>query len=116
MARISTLAPRITAPRPKLQAPKDEAGRGAYRDRNEPWRAWYKTSRWQRLRWYVLTAAQFVCAMCHRLEGKSSELVADHITPHKGDEALFWDQANIQCLCRACHDGTKKRMERSGRV
>jgi len=50
--------------------------------------------------------------MCGRLEGDSSQLVADHIIAHKGNEALFWDEGNLQCLCRNCHDTTKKRMER----
>lgn len=116
MARIKTLAPRFTAPRPKLVAPKDEAGRSRYRDANAPWRAWYRTTRWHRLRWQVLTEAAFTCAMCHRVEGQSSQLVADHIRPHRGDEALFWDRRNLQCLCASCHSSDKQRMERRGLV
>ena len=38
--------------------------------------------------------------------------VVDHIKPHKGDTALFWNQANWQALCKACHDGAKQREER----
>lgn len=30
--------------------------------------------------------------------------VVDHITPHGGDVALFWDVANWQGLCKAHHD------------
>ena len=30
--------------------------------------------------------------------------VVDHIKPHKGDMALFWDKANWQALCKECHD------------
>jgi len=30
--------------------------------------------------------------------------VVDHIKPHKGDKALFWDSDNWQPLCKACHD------------
>ncbi|WP_085981300.1 MULTISPECIES: HNH endonuclease signature motif containing protein [unclassified Paenibacillus] len=29
--------------------------------------------------------------------------VVDHITPHKGDMGLFWDQGNWQPLCATCH-------------
>ena len=40
--------------------------------------------------------------------GRQSEVVAavvvDHIWPHKGDRALFWDRGNWQSLCKACHD------------
>lgn len=27
----------------------------------------------------------------------------DHIVPHRGDQALFWDRANWQTLCKSCH-------------
>ena len=112
MARITTVKPRVTVPAMRLAAPKDEAGRSRYRDNNAPWRAWYKTARWQRLRWQVLTDAMFTCAMCGRLEGDTSKLVADHIIPHRGDEVRFWDETQIQCLCKSCHDGAKQREER----
>ncbi|WP_108460222.1 HNH endonuclease signature motif containing protein [Devosia naphthalenivorans] len=36
----------------------------------------------------------------------------DHITPHKGDYALFWDRANWQALCAHHHNSTKQREER----
>lgn len=28
----------------------------------------------------------------------------DHIIPHKGDKALFWDRSNWQPMCKRCHD------------
>jgi 5-methylcytosine-specific restriction protein A len=31
-------------------------------------------------------------------------VVVDHIIPHKGDKALFWDSGNWQALCKRCHD------------
>ena len=30
--------------------------------------------------------------------------VVDHITPHRGDKKLFWDEDNWQPLCKRCHD------------
>ena len=30
--------------------------------------------------------------------------VVDHIRPHQGDKALFWDSDNWQPLCKRCHD------------
>lgn len=30
--------------------------------------------------------------------------VVDHIVPHRGDRARFWDSANWQPLCKRCHD------------
>lgn len=112
MTRIPKLAPRVTVPRMALQAPKEEQGKTKWRDQQAPWRLWYRTTRWHKLRWHVLTEAKFTCAMCQRLEGRSAQLVADHIKAHKGDEALFWDRANIQCLCSSCHSSDKQRMER----
>lgn len=38
--------------------------------------------------------------------------VVDHITPHKGDQDLFWNQDNWQRLCTPCHSGAKQREER----
>lgn len=26
----------------------------------------------------------------------------DHVVPHRGDVALFWDETNWQALCRSC--------------
>lgn len=40
-----------------------------------------------------------MCAVCKRMA--ASDL--DHITPHRGDPALFWDQRNWQGLCHVCH-------------
>ncbi|WP_189426952.1 HNH endonuclease [Devosia pacifica] len=37
----------------------------------------------------------------------------DHITPHRGDDQLFWDRTNWQALCAHCHNSTKQRQERT---
>jgi len=37
----------------------------------------------------------------------------DHIVPHCGDMALFWDVLNWQPLCEACH-GRKTAREDGG--
>jgi 5-methylcytosine-specific restriction protein A len=39
-----------------------------------------------------------LCAVCHEPAS-----VLDHVKPHRGDPALFWDQDNWQALCVACH-------------
>ena len=52
-----------------------------------------------------------LCRFCLDHEDVVVATVADHITPHKGDEALFFDADNIQSLCKPCHDSTKQRME-----
>jgi 5-methylcytosine-specific restriction endonuclease McrA len=70
----------------------------------------YSTARWKRLRERQL-AIEPLCQFC--LEGEVIEVatVADHITPHKGDEVLFFDPDNLQSLCKPCHDSTKQRIE-----
>jgi 5-methylcytosine-specific restriction protein A len=35
--------------------------------------------------------------------------VVDHIVPHKGDQALFWDKNNWQSLCKPHHDAKTAR-------
>lgn len=111
VARLSTIKPRLSTIKPLIgREPGDEAGRNADRDANLPWRAWYKTARWQKLRWSALLRDRFTCCKCGRVEGNTSQLVGDHVIPHRGDEQLFWDIDNIQCLCRTCHD-TEKRIE-----
>lgn len=112
MARLKTLKPRLRTLRASvLRVP---AGRVEVdRHRNaQPWRAWYKLARWRRLRWTVLVRDGFTCCRCGRLEADTSQLVADHCEPHRGDATLFWDRENLQTLCKPCHDRAKQREER----
>lgn len=76
-----------------------------------PWRRWYKTARWRRLRAAILLRDMYRCQRCGRIGPDTSKLVADHIKPHRGDDRLFWDEANLQTLCKACHNGAKQREE-----
>lgn len=41
--------------------------------------------------------------------------VVDHIEPHRGDQALFWDKANWQSLCSTHHSADKQREEAAHR-
>lgn len=78
-----------------------------------PWHGWYNTSRWRRLRLTVFQRDMFTCQMpaCGRLEGNTSLLVCDHRVAHRGDATLFWDDANLQTLCKSCHDSVKQKSE-----
>lgn len=40
--------------------------------------------------------------------------VVDHITPHRGDLALFWDEENLQTVSKAYHDKVKQSIEKRG--
>lgn len=44
------------------------------------------------------------CGACLSRGLRESATVVDHVTPHKGCERLFWDEANWQGLCKRCHD------------
>lgn len=50
--------------------------------------------------------------MCHADGFTKAAVEVDHIEPHKGSAALFWDIENWQGLCRYHHRVIKARMER----
>lgn len=111
MTKLSNPSP-LVAKLPSLvaQAPSDEVGRSRFRDRTQHWRAWYKTARWQHIRKAQLEADCYTCRMCKRV---TTELVCDHVEPHRGNEAMFWS-GPFQSLCHSCHDSRKQAEERHG--
>lgn len=119
MSKLSSIKPRLQVLGSRIAAASSrqetEARRHRERDRTMAWRSWYKTARWQKLRMAILVRDLFTCQMkgCGRIEADTSKLVADHKTPHHGDEALFWHDGNLQCLCKPCHDRLKQAEERA---
>lgn len=91
------------------------SGDDGRRDRQA--RRWYSLARWKAkpngLRWQCLLRDEFTCQWpgCGRTEHDTSQLVADHIEPHRGDPSLFFDLGNLQTLCKTCHDTHKQRAE-----
>lgn len=85
--------------------------------------------RWRQSRDAFLALNPF-CSMCSTDVRPVPASVVDHKTPPRLMDAkasgepdrikaawkLFWDQANWQPLCKLCHDSTKQRLERSGRL
>ena len=62
------------------------------------------TSAWTKARAAYL-ASHPLCARCQRDGRVTAAGVVDHIVPHRGDKALFWDSdGNWQPLCKPCHD------------
>lgn len=53
--------------------------------------------RWRKARAAFLAEHPF-CVDCGRLADE-----VDHVTPHRGDRALFWSSDNWQSLCETCH-------------
>lgn len=50
-----------------------------------------------------------LCVYCLREGRVEVATVVDHITAHRGDMRLFWDEANWQALCTSCHSSVKQR-------
>lgn len=85
--------------------------------------------RWQQARADHLRRSP-LCVFCQAKGLMVAATVVDHKTAHRLGEAklsgdperiaaawrLFWDRSNWQSLCKPCHDSTKQRMEKSGRV
>ena len=67
------------------------------RGKSTAWHHLYASARWRRESREFL-AEYPACVLC----GQPAKVV-DHITPHRGDEALFWDKSNWQPLCWKHH-------------
>jgi len=79
----------------------------------KPWAHLYDR-RWRRRRAEQLRLHP-LCAYCERSRGiVVAATVADHITPHRGDLALF--AGPLQSLCDACHNGAKQELEATGHL
>ena len=69
------------------------------------------TSSWQRAREGFLMSHP-LCVMCEQQGRLTAATVVDHVVPHKGDSAVFWDTGNWQSLCTNHHNSHKQRIER----
>ena len=60
---------------------------------------------WQKARRLYLQSHP-LCAACLKKDPPkyTKATVVDHITPHRGNQELFWDRNNWQPLCKPCHD------------
>jgi 5-methylcytosine-specific restriction endonuclease McrA len=115
MARLSNLKPRLAALAPRIGfAPGDRQAEASYRKTTQPSQEWYTSRRWRQLRWSVLVRDLFTCAICHHVIADTSQLVCDHVEPHRGDERRFW-AGPFQTLCKPCHDSAKQAAEQAMR-
>lgn len=60
------------------------------------------TGAWRRAR-KVFLSKHPLCAECMKGNKVTAATVVDHIIPHKGNKALFWDESNWQPMCAPCH-------------
>ena len=59
--------------------------------------------RWQKARESYLKRHP-LCVECVKQGRIVPATAVDHVIPHKGNQALFWDVNNWQSLCKRCHD------------
>lgn len=74
----------------------------------------YKLAVWHKRLRPAQLAKQPLCVFCQRKGKTVAATVVDHIRPHRGDINLFSDPDNLQSLCKACHDGEKQAIEKTG--
>lgn len=74
------------------------------RDRPEhhPHRELYGTQAWRKASRLYLDEHP-LCVTCQAEGRVTPASCTDHIVPHDGDDALFWDRSNWQALCGPCH-------------
>jgi 5-methylcytosine-specific restriction enzyme A len=58
---------------------------------------------WRKARAHYL-AEHPLCVRCAERQRTTAASVVDHVVPHRGDMALFWNQSNWAALCTRCHN------------
>ena len=53
-----------------------------------------------------------LCRMCRQIGETTPADTVDHVVAHRGDRALAFDPANLQSLCKTCHDTHAQRRDR----
>lgn len=75
----------------------------------------YRTKAWQQLRLAQLSRAP-ICHLCEEIGHVTAADTVDHVVPHRGDIALFYDPSNLASLCASCHSRHKQRAENGRKV
>jgi 5-methylcytosine-specific restriction protein A len=70
-------------------------------------KAWAKASKAFRVRYPRCgmrpNGVRPVMSHCFDIGQHTPAALVDHVVPHGGDKALFWDEANWQSMCVPCH-------------
>lgn len=127
MARLQTLKHRLASVPVKLQTIQP----GSWRTNKQSSTARGYGYKWQKAREEFLSTYRY-CVYCARAVGITVAFtnpeyiglciragvgkaeVVDHIEPQRGDDAVFWDRANWQPLCKSHHSSDKQREEAQG--
>ena len=85
------------------------------RTHTQPWRGWYKTARWEKLRQAAFLRDMWICQrsgeLCLGRGQEPNAPVANHKIPHRGDAELFWSLDNIETVTKQVHDSLIKAEE-----
>jgi 5-methylcytosine-specific restriction protein A len=79
---------------------------------NDPIRKLYQTKTWRAVRRIVLARDPFCMIHPVDLEPALSTVVhhviaaRKYVDQHGGDETFFFDESNLQGICKPCHDAT----------
>lgn len=115
MARLTTPSARLGFASDRRAFAPDQAKGPALVQHSAPWKAWYKTARWRRLRQEVLIRDAYTCQRTGQVLGGKHPApdspVVNHKRPHRGDERLFWDPNNLETVSKAVHDSEIQREE-----
>lgn len=100
----------------------------AKRSAEKPWRRWYFTKAWSKIRFRRLHNEP-ICRMCKEAgfindgswtpdrvyikDPSKRKLIVDHIKPHRGDPSKFYDYDGTQSLCIEHHNSAKQAIEKS---
>lgn len=66
--------------------------------------AWYSLPAWTDDLRPVQLLREPWCRECASRGIRTRATVVDHVVPHQGDWGKFIDRANLQSLCKNCHD------------
>lgn len=117
MARLTHIQPRTTFAPDRRAFPTDQAKGPPPVQHSQPWKAWYKTARWRRLREQVLIRDAYTCQRTGQVLGGKHPApdspVVNHKRPHRGDERLFWDIDNLEVVAKSVHDSAIQAEEQS---
>lgn len=77
------------------------------------YRPLYKSKAWRNGR-LVFLAQHPLCARCEAEGRITPATVVNHVKPHKGNVALFYDWNNWEAVCKPHHDRDIQSEERTG--
>lgn len=118
--KLRTIKPMVKTLPALIGRPTGEKARDTYRNANQPWRQWYQSAEWKRIRLLAFKRDRYVCQRTgEACIGKGQERnapVANHRIPHKGDRKLFFSLSNLETVTKEVHDGLIQREEKQAQI